>query len=445
MRQRKALSPEASDAPNRGVALLMCAALAMALLFALLGGEASAQEDKVEAEKMTRSGSSVLVRSSGAASGGKYVAFYSNGSVRKTFDGAATSVTLRAKGKACQGKPRLRVYVDGVLKGTKEIAGTTFADYTIPLGGLSAGTHALRVSYRNDYRSSACNRNAYLDYLLTDSPTPPPASGEDPVLVGAGKIGACNSPGDEATARLLDSIPGTVFTAGDNAYPSGTASQFRDCYGPSWGRHKARTMPSPGKHDYATSGASGYFGYFGAAAGDPAKGYYSYDRGSWHVVSLNSNCAEVAGGCGATSPMVGWLKQDLAAHPKACTVAYFNHPLFSSGRHGNQPQVRPIWDALYAANADVVVNGRDHNYERFAPQRPDGIRDDSRGIRQFVVGTGGAHLVGFDLGTLKPNSQVRSDDTYGVLKLTLRPGGYDWRFVPEAGRTFSDSGSTSCH
>ena len=323
-----------------------------------------------------------------------------------------------------------------------KITSTTFADYTIPLGGLSGGAHALRVSYWNDHRSPACNRDAYLDYYALEVPDAPLAGGGDPVLVGAGKIGACDSPGDEATAALLDSIPGTVFTAGDNAYPSGTAAAFRDCYGPTWGRHKARTMPSPGKHDYDTSDAAGYFGYFGAAAGDPAKGYYSYNLGEWHVIALNSMCEEV-GGCGATSPMVEWLKRDLAANPRTCTVAYFNHSLFSSGLHGNQAKVRPIWEALYAANADVVVNGRDHDYERFAPQSPSGAYDPQRGIRQFVVGTGGAHHAAW--GTTKPNSQVRNNDTYGVLKLTLRPASYEWEFVPVAGKTFTDSGSTGCH
>ena len=450
MHHREAYSSEGSDAPTEGgaatlarAAPLIAGALLAVLLLAMLGGEAGATQARAEAETMALSGSRVVVHSSGAASGGKDVAFYSNGSARASFDGAATSVTLRARGKACEGKPRLKVYVDGVLEGTMKITSTTFADYTIPLGGLSGGAHALRVSYPNDHRSSACNRDAYLDYYALEVPDAPP-SGGDPVLVGAGKIGACDSPGDAATAALLDSIPGTVFTAGDNAYDSGTAGAFRECYGPTWGRHKARTMPSPGRHDYYTAGASGYFGYFGSAAGDPAKGYYSYDLGAWRVYSLNSMCEQV-GGCGATSPMVSWLKRDLAANPTTCTAAYFNHPLFSSGRHGNQAKVRPIWEALYAANADVVVNGRDHDYERFAPQDPGGTRDDSRGIRQFVVGTGGAHLVGFDLGTLKPNSQVRSDDTYGVLKLTLRPGGYDWRFVPEAGGTFTDSGTTGCH
>lgn len=263
------------------------------------------------------------------------------------------------------------------------------------------------------------------------------------VMVGAGDIAKCSSSADEATAKLLDSIPGTVFTVGDNAYPSGTAAEFRDCYAPSWGRHKARTRPAPGNHEYETAGASGYFGYFGAVAGDPAKGYYSYDRGEWHVVALNSNCKEV-GGCGSTSPMVAWLKRDLAANPTKCTLAYFHHPRFSSGGdHGNQPVVRPIWKTLYAANADVVVGAHDHDYERFALQRPDGTRDRERGIRQFVVGTGGGTQRGF--GKVRPNSQARKAGTPGVLKLTLNPGSYEWEFVPVAGKTFTDSGSTSCH
>ena len=262
------------------------------------------------------------------------------------------------------------------------------------------------------------------------------------VMVGAGDIAKCSVPGDEATARLLDGIPGTVFTTGDNVYESGTAAQFRDCYGPSWGRHKARTKPSPGNHEYYAAGASGYYNYFGAAAGSPSKGYYSYDRGDWHVVSLNSSCEKV-GGCGATSPMVSWLKKDLAADPNRCTLAYFHHPLFSSGKHGNQTKMRPAWEALYAANADVVVNGHDHHYERFAPQRPGGALDRERGIREFVVGTGGASHS--RLGTVKPNRRVRNASTYGVLKLTLNADSYSWKFVPVAGKTFTDSGTASCH
>jgi hypothetical protein len=265
----------------------------------------------------------------------------------------------------------------------------------------------------------------------------------DPVLVGAGDIASCASSGDEATAALLDGIPGTVFTTGDNAYRSGTVYEFAYCYGPSWGRHKARTKPTVGNHEYDTAGASGYFGYFGAAAGDPDKGYYSYDLGEWHIVALNSMCEEV-GGCGANSPMVSWLKQDLAANPASCTAAIFHHPLFSSGAvHGNDPKMRPSWYALYAAGAEVVLNGHEHTYERFAPQTPRGTADPAHGIREFIVGTGGASHYPF--GTIEPNSQVRSSGTFGVLKLTLHPASYDWRFVPEAGKTFTDSGSDQCH
>jgi hypothetical protein len=262
-------------------------------------------------------------------------------------------------------------------------------------------------------------------------------------MVGAGDIAECLGYADEATAELLDGIPGTVFTVGDNAYPSGKAWQFGLCYGASWGRHKGRTRPAPGNHEHLTPGASGYFWYFGEAAGPAGRGYYSYERGGWHVVSLDSNLCKEAGGCGPTSPMLTWLRRDLAANPARCTLAYFHHPLFSSGaEHGNQPQVRPIWDALHAAGADVVVGAHDHDYERFAPQRPDGTRDEERGIRQFVVGTGGPTVHGF--GEVQPNSQAREAGTPGVLKLTLGPGSYGWEFAPVAGKTFTDSGRGRC-
>ena len=269
------------------------------------------------------------------------------------------------------------------------------------------------------------------------------AEAADPVLVGAGDIARCSSPGDEATAKLLDSIPGTVFTAGDNAYESGAAAEFKNCYDPSWGRHKARTKPTPGNHEYNTAAdASGYFGYFGSRAGDPKKGYYAYTLGAWRVYALNSMCEKV-GGCGRTSPMLTWLKNDLAANPRRCTLAYFHHPLFSSGKHGNNTKMRPTWNALYAANADVVLNGHDHHYERFAPQRPDGTLARKRGIREFVAGMGGGSH--YPLETVKSNSQMRNTTTYGVLKLTLHPTSYEWQFVPETGKTFTDLGSKRCH
>ncbi len=263
----------------------------------------------------------------------------------------------------------------------------------------------------------------------------------DPILVGAGDIAGCSSTKDSETAELLEGISGTVFTTGDNAYERGTSTEFAECYAPTWGSHKSRTRPSPGNHDYYTPSAREYFEYFGTVAGDPSRGYYSYDLGQWHVVSLNSMCEEV-GGCERTSPTLRWLKNDLDAHRRACTVAYWHHPLFSSGYHGNEAKMRPTYRLLYRKNADVVINGHDHDYERFAPQNPNGVRDRARGIREFVVGTGGTSLRAF--AEIKANSQVRNANTHGVLKLTLNPTGYDWNFVPVAGKSFTDRGSDSC-
>jgi hypothetical protein len=259
----------------------------------------------------------------------------------------------------------------------------------------------------------------------------------DAVFVGAGDIANCSSNNDESTAKVLDNIAGTVFTLGDNVYPDGTASQFTDCYGPTWGRHKSRTKPVPGNHDYHTSGASGYYNYFGAAAGDPSKGYYSYNLGNWHIIALNSEITQSAG-----STQEKWLRTDLAANPKTCTLAYWHKPRFSSGQHGNISASQALWQALYDYGADVILNGHDHTYERFAPQNPNGQADSSRGIREFVVGTGGAGLYPFP--TIQPNSQVRNNTTFGVLKLTLHSTSYDWQFVPIAGQNFTDSGSANC-
>jgi len=261
-------------------------------------------------------------------------------------------------------------------------------------------------------------------------------------LVGAGDISRCDNNGDTATARLLSQIPGTVFTVGDNAYKEGSLSQFRNCYDPTWGRFKARTKPSVGNHEYRTPRADGYFDYFGAAAGERGKGYYSYERGAWHVVVLNSECDHLRGGCGSTSPMLNWLKNNLASHPSRCTLAYFHKPLFSSGYSRGEPQVKPLWNALFNHHADVIVSGHDHVYERFARQTPRGAKSE-RGIREFVVGTGGAELGGFNY--TARHSQVRNANTHGVLKLRLGAASYGWRFVPVAGKSFTDSGSTRCH
>jgi hypothetical protein len=264
------------------------------------------------------------------------------------------------------------------------------------------------------------------------------ASANDPVLVGAGDIGSCSSKGDEATALLLASIPGTIFTAGDNAYPNGSATDFTRCFQPSWGRFRDRIRPAPGNHDYNTSNATGYFGYFGSAAGDSSKGYYSYDLATWHIVVINSNIAR-----DAHSPQYAWLMQDLAAHRGAHILAYWHHPRYSSGEHGDNASMDPIWDLLCDARTEVVIVGHDHDYERFAPINKDGQRDNVNGIREFVVGTGGASH--YDSHRVEANSEVQNFDTFGVLKLTLHAESYDWEFVPVAGQTFTDSGSSPTH
>jgi hypothetical protein len=269
------------------------------------------------------------------------------------------------------------------------------------------------------------------------SPTNTPVTGGDPVLVGAGDISSCANNGDESTAKLIDAIPGTVFTAGDDAYESGTPAEFTNCYNPTWGRFKSRTKPAPGNHEYKTAGGAGYYGYFGAAAGDPTKGYYSYNLGTWHIVVLNGEISTAAG-----SAQEKWLRQDLATNPTACTLAYWHEPLFSSSSsHGNTPGVQPLWQALYDYHAEVVVNGHDHLYERFAPQSPTGVAD-PKGLREFVAGMGGRSHYAF--GTIQPNSVARNSDTYGVIKFTLHANSYDWQFVPEAGKTFADSGTAQC-
>ena len=268
------------------------------------------------------------------------------------------------------------------------------------------------------------------------------------VLVGAGDIASCKNPeGAKATAKLIEQIPGTVFAAGDLAYERGSAENFKNCYDPTWGRFKDRTKPALGNHEYANRTASGYFQYWGAQAGPAGKGYYSYDLGDWHIVALNTNCdAKSLGGCAAGSPEETWLKGDLAKHPNACILAYGHHALFSSGvfkSHAVHPELKQLWEDLYAAHADLVLAGHEHSYERFAPQDPEGKADPANGIREIVVGTGGrSHdLLGFST----PNSEAREWETYGVLKLTLSPGKYTWEFIPEEGKTFHDSGSGACH
>jgi len=287
-----------------------------------------------------------------------------------------------------------------------------------------------------------CSRCGGSSSAPTPVPTSPPSavpgvSYPPAFLVGAGDIADCKLPGSEATARLLDRFGGTVFTAGDNAYPSATAVDYRNCYQPTWGRHLDRTQPVPGNHEYEQPNAAPYFQYFGARAGAPPFGFYSYDLGAWHVVALNS---EVSMGVG--SPQAEWLRQDLSASTRRCTVAIIHRPLFSSGEHGDNPDTRGLWNTLSEFGAEIVIAGHDHLYERFAPQMPDGRADALRGIRQFIVGTGGAGVRGFM--TPKGNSEARGS-VWGVLALTLLDGSYNWEFVPVEGAAFRDAGAGACH
>jgi hypothetical protein len=280
----------------------------------------------------------------------------------------------------------------------------------------------------------------------TPAPPAPPPGGTSAVLVGAGDIvpnclAGANMANAEATAALIDNIPGTVFTAGDNAYEEGSSAQYNQCYHPTWGRHKARTKPVPGNHEYLTSGASGYYSYFGAAAGDPTKGYYAWDpMPGWRAYMLNSG--SVNKGAELT-----WLQGDLAANPRQCVVAFFHHPVYTAGPHADdEGGMRDIWRALYDAGADLAVNGHDHSYQRFAPLNRDGNGPQSGGMREIVVGVGGKNITTQTRvpAGLEAAMDGDTNPAMGVLKLTLQSGSYGWQFIPVPGKTFTDSGSQSC-
>lgn len=318
-------------------------------------------------------------------------------------------------------------------------------DVTVIPGTLPPGTEITRTftpfapvtpTPRPDLTASPSPTSIY---------TPAPTLPQVFTLVGAGDITYCANPeGAETVSRLLDALrPDAIFTAGDNSNDEGTPEQYRECFDPAWGRHKALIHPAPGNHDYLEPGAAGYYAYFGAAAGDAGRGYYSYNLGEWHIIALNSVCWEV-GGCGEGSPQLAWLQADLAAHPGGCTLAYWHHPLYSSGKHGANPMVQPLWQALLDAGAEIIVNGHDHHYERFALQDANGNLDRRGGIRQFIVGTGGAGWRIPPAGRAA-NSEALLSGVYGVLRLTLYPGGYAWQFIPQPGSPATDFGSGVCH
>ncbi len=302
-----------------------------------------------------------------------------------------------------------------------------------PIAAAGTGTGAAVATSRASLQSADPVRPPVADV----HPIEPAAA--DPVLVGAGDIARCHSKSDARTADLVAAIPGRVFAAGDLAYPRGSTKDFRNCYDPSWGAFRKRTSPAVGNHEYEQPGAKPYFAYFGKRAGPSGKGWYAYDLGTWRIYVLNSNCELVR--CGSKSPQGRWLRADLAAHPRDCVAAIWHHPLFSSGFHGATALSRRLWRPLADAGADIVINGHDHDYERFAPQTIDGDPSPG-GIREFVVGTGGTSLRPFE--GIVPNSVARSSTTHGVLKLTLSPGAYAWAFVPVAGATWTDAGTTAC-
>jgi hypothetical protein len=264
----------------------------------------------------------------------------------------------------------------------------------------------------------------------------PGIAAPDVVFAGAGDIVNCGSDGAERTARLLDRLPGFVFTLGDNVYPSSTFDLLMKCYEPTWGRHRSRTYASPGNHDWEVQGGAPYFAYFGAGAGPAGLGYHSFNIGGWHVVSLNSNIA-----ADADSPQYRWAQQDVERNPGSCTLAMWHHPVFNSGSYGNDPRMKQMWRLLDRLGVDVVITAHDHSYERFAPQNADG-QPDVMGMRQFVVGTGGAERRPF--AAIQANSEVRNSEAWGVLKLVLRPVSYEWEFVPVDGAHFRDAGASQC-
>jgi hypothetical protein len=353
----------------------------------------------------------------------------------------------------------VQVRIAGVSVATRRVSSRRAVAIPARVPAVAAGIHRLavtsaatRMSVRFRVTSPRQTAPAPAPAPAVAPPPPPPptatiaavgdiacAPGDPSFNGGLGTTTACQQ---AATARLASSLqPQAVLGLGDLQYDVGATSEFSAVYASTWGALDPRMLPAPGNHEYLTAGAAGYFSYFGARAGPSGLGYYSVDIGAWHIIALNSNCEAVS--CAAGQPQETWLRADLAAHPNACTLAFFHHPLFSSGQGAADEPVGPFWQDLYAANADVVLVGHSHDYERFAPQTPTGAADPARGIREIVVGTGGKDMV--PLGAPAPNSEARTSTTFGVLAMRLRPTGYDWSFVPAAGGTFTDSGTTACH
>ena len=320
----------------------------------------------------------------------------------------------------------------------------------ISLASREAGANAPQLVIYTVVAPTATPTGPTTTFTPWPSPTPT-NTGDNPILLAAGDITKClggtpapNS-GAQITSDMLLNAAGNIFTLGDNSNDAGSASDYANCFDPTWGRLKARLNPSLGNHDVITDPQGGpYFNYFGAASHPDSFGHYSLDLGSWHIIVLNAECGVGGQGCEPGSTQEQWLRADLAAHTQQCTLAIWHQPLFTSGTQAPTTGMRAFWQALYDYHAEIVLDGHNHNYERFAPQDPAGNPDPTNGMREFVVGTGGASLDPSNL-PLAPNEEVRSAKAYGYLQLTLKPGSYDWKFVAQPGSTFSDSGSGVCH
>jgi Calcineurin-like phosphoesterase len=352
---------------------------------------------------------------------------------------ARAHTQVRLRGSGFRRRARLRISMGGKTTRVRATRRGRFA--TTVRAPRHAGRRSLvvrtrRVSLRMQVRVRKAKRHRSGPF---GPPRPGPLPGGEAVIAGAGDIAASNMAA-AATATVLGAInPALVYTLGDNVYPDGSAAGYAKYYAPTWGRFKPKTRPIPGNHDYMQPGAGPYFDYFGALAGARGSGYYAYPAGPWRVYALNSNIPMNAG-----SPQERWLRGDLFAHPHKCVLAYWHHPRFSAGKYDDDSRSDGVWRALYDANAEIVLSGHDHNYQRYAPLSPTGVVEPARGIREFVVGTGGAEH--YDLNARDDGTREAQDEQApGVLKLTLRAGGYRWDFVPAGGATFTDSGSGACH
>jgi hypothetical protein len=370
------------------------------------------------------------------------IALSGGGRLRWSASSGPPGTTLKLEGSRLARNRSVRVSFDGKQLSTARSDGRGRLRHSIKIPGVPFGAHRVAVRVRHTRFAFAFTVAA--DPIVAAAGDIACDPGSSSFNGGFGSSGSCRQ--RQTSDLLLGLEPAAVLALGDLQYEDATLSKFRASYDASWGRLKAITYPAVGNHEYLTSDASAYFDYFNGAgkasgaAGDRTKGYYGFDLGSWHLVSLNSNCSQ-AEGCDAGSAQERWLRADLAAHPRSCTLAYWHHPRFASGQYADNSELAPFWKALYDYRAELVLNGHDHNYQRYAPQDPAG-KADPNGLREFVVGTGGKNHTGVDASPI-PNREAANDDTYGALVLTLHPRSYEWQFRSEAGAVV-DSGSGNC-